>query len=85
MATADSDVRRILVRGLSRILGARQSAERLPEGPQFVQQHLGRMRRQETVARLNARSKACREALLRDVEDPDRSGDGGVSRGVILT
>lgn len=70
MAAADSRLRRSLIYGLSLIQEAVHREAQLPEGPQFVEQHLKRMRRQETAARMNARSVACREALLRDVEDP---------------
>ena len=70
MAAPDSGVRRILISGFSLVLDAVHRGGQLPEGPQFVAQHLNRMRRQETAARMNARSLACREALLRDVEDP---------------
>ena len=70
MAAPDSGVRRFVGRGLSMIQDAVRHGGQLPEGPQFVAQHLKRMRRQETTARMNARSAACREALLRDVEDP---------------
>lgn len=69
MEAPDSGMRGILVRGFSLIQIALHGG-RLPAGPQIVEQHLKRMRWQEATALLAARNEACREALLRDVEDP---------------
>jgi hypothetical protein len=70
-------MRRVLARGFSLIHVALYGSERLPAAPQIVEQHLRRMRWQESAAMLSARNEACREALLRDVEPraPLRAGE----------